>query len=185
MGRKSDIRQLCLAHWFVAGLVGAVLAGAFLTGCSVEEPISTAPPPIRRKQEVKANAPEALFAKGVEASPAYDPSGRRDPFQPLLSTKKSREALVPTKLECPPLQEFEPVTLKLVGIVWGEIGPKAMVKAPNGRSYTLSENMLVGPHCARVQRIESTGVILEQTRQDGEGKVLKEEVVLRLREREG
>ena len=185
MGRKSDMRELCPGHWFLAGLIGAVLAGAVMTGCSVEEPISTAPPPIRRKQEVKVSAPQALFAKDVEETPAYDPSGRRDPFQPLLSAKKSREALGPTKLECPPLQEFEPVTLKLVGIVRGESGSKAMVKAPNGRSYTLSENMLVGPHCARVRRIEASGVILEQTRQDAEGKVWKEEVVLLLREREG
>jgi Tfp pilus assembly protein PilP len=60
-----------------------------------------------------------------------------------------------------------------------------MVKAPNGQGYTLSENMLVGRHCARVRRIESSVVILEQIRQDAEGKVLKEEVVLHLREREG
>jgi Tfp pilus assembly protein PilP len=45
--------------------------------------------------------------------------------------------------------------------------------------------MLIGRNCGRIRRIESNAVVVEQTRQDSEGNVLKEEVVLRLREREG
>jgi Tfp pilus assembly protein PilP len=75
--------------------------------------------------------------------------------------------------------------LKLVAIVWGELGRKAMFKAPNGRGYAIAEDMLVGRSCARVQRIESQAVIIEESRRDGDGKVVKEEVIIRLREGEG
>jgi Tfp pilus assembly protein PilP len=45
--------------------------------------------------------------------------------------------------------------------------------------------MLIGRNCGRIRRIESNAVVIEETRRDTEGRVLKEEVVLRLREREG
>ena len=82
-------------------------------------------------------------------------------------------------------QDFELASLKLVAIVWGDMGRKAMLKAPNGRGYAVTEEMLIGRNCGRVRRIESSAVVIEQARQDSEGNVLKEEVVLRLREREG
>ena len=87
-------------------------------------------------------------------------------------------------MNCPPTQEFELASLKLVAIVWGEWG-KAMLKAPNGRGYAVAEEMLIGRNCGRIRRIESNAVVIEETRRDTEGRVLKEEVVLRLREREG
>ena len=66
------------------------------------------------------------------------------------------------------------------------MGRKAMLKAPNGRGYAVTEDMLVGRNCGRIRRIESNAVIIEETRRDADGKVLKkEEVVIRLREREG
>jgi Tfp pilus assembly protein PilP len=169
----------------LGGLAGLMLVGSVMGGCGVEAPVMTAPPPITRKQEVKLSSPEAAFATGEGIAAPYNPAGRRDPFKPLISAHKPVEGPAIRRLECPPLQEFDLASLKLVGIVWGEIGRKAMVKAPTGQGYTLSENMLVGRHCARVRRIESSAVILEQIRQDAEGKVLKEEVVLHLREREG
>jgi len=83
------------------------------------------------------------------------------------------------------LQEFELTSLKLVAIIWGELGRKAMFKAPNGRGYTVTENMQVGRHCGRVRRIDSQAVFIEERRKDSEGKVSTEEVIIRLREGEG
>jgi type IV pilus assembly protein PilP len=156
-----------------------------LTGCSVEEPTVTETPPIKRRQQVKAPSLEALLSKEGDEPYEYDPSGRRDPFKPLIAPQKSTASPDEEKMSCPPLQEFELASLKLVAIVWGELGRKAMLKAPNGRGYSIGEEMLVGRNCARVRRIESNAVIIEETHRDTEGHVLKEEVVLRLREREG
>jgi Tfp pilus assembly protein PilP len=166
---------LCMA---ICGAVG-------LTACSVEPPVQTQTPPPKPRSEVKVPAPEALASKSDEQLYTYDVSGRRDPFKPLIEATKPTAVLSEENLNCPPTQDFELASLKLVAIVWGDLGRKAMLKAPNGRGYAVTEEMLVGRNCGRVRRIESNAIVIEQARQDSDGNVLKEEVVLRLREREG
>jgi type IV pilus assembly protein PilP len=156
-----------------------------LTGCSVEEPAEVELPPVKRRQAVKAPSLEDLFAKSDGEGYTYDPLGRRDPFKPLIADQKPTADMEPESMTCPPLQEFELTSLKLVAIIWGELGRKAMFKAPNGRGYTVTENMQVGRHCGRVRRIDSQAVFIEEKRKDSEGKVSTEEVIIRLREGEG
>jgi type IV pilus assembly protein PilP len=156
-----------------------------LAGCGAQETIEAKIPPVKRRPEVKAPSLDELFAKTDEDRYAYDPSGRRDPFGPLITTHKPTAPVDEAKMHCPPLQDFELSSLKLVAIVWGDLGRKAMLKAPNGRGYAITEQMLVGSSCARVQRIESNAVIIEESRRGPDGKVSKEEVVIRLREGEG
>jgi type IV pilus assembly protein PilP len=156
-----------------------------LTGCGVEEPTEVELPPVKRRQEVKAPSLEDLFAKSDGEGYAYDPQGRRDPFKPLIAAKKPTADTEPESMTCPPLQEFELANLKLVAIIWGELGRKAMFKAPNGRGYAVTENMQIGRHCGRVRRIDSQAVFIEERRKDSEGKVSTEEVIIRLREGEG
>jgi type IV pilus assembly protein PilP len=165
--------------------VGLLFCAVLLAGCGAEEPSEVEVPPIRPRPKAKTITPEALFAKAGDEAYTYDPSGRRDPFKPLIAPKKSVAVPVESKVECPPLQEFELASLKVVGIVWGELGRKAMLKAPNGRGYAVTSDMLIGRNCSRVLRIDANRIIIEETRQDAEGNVSKEEVVLRLREREG
>jgi Tfp pilus assembly protein PilP len=140
---------------------------------------------VQRRQEAKTPLLEALFPKADEEPYTYDASGRRDPFKPLVAATKPAAVVREERLSCPPLQDFELASLKLIAIVWGDLGRKAMLKAPNGRGYSVSEDMLIGRTCGRVRRIESNAVVIEETRRDSQGQVQKEEVVLRLREREG
>lgn len=157
---------------------------AALAACSVESPMQAETPPAKRRQDAGTASLEGLSPNTDEEPYAYDSSGRRDPFIPLIAATKVN-AEVQEKLNCPPLQDFELATLKLVAIVWGDMGRKAMFKAPNGRGYAVTEEMLIGRNCGRVRRIESNAVVVEESRRDAEGNVSKEEVVLRLREREG
>jgi Tfp pilus assembly protein PilP len=167
-------------------VVMAIGMGAVLTACSVEEPLQTEPPPVKRRPEAHAPALQGLAPPSEEDPYTYDTSNRRDPFKPLIATNAvSDSSAVQEKLNCPPTQEFELASLKLVAIVWGDLGRKAMLKAPNGRGYAVTEDTLVGRNCGRIRRIESNAVVIEETRRDTEGKVMKEEIVLRLREREG
>jgi type IV pilus assembly protein PilP len=169
----------------IALLLMSVCIGAALTACGVDTPPEVEVPPVKRQQATKPPSLETLFPKTAEEPYSYDPSGRRDPFRPLIAATQPTTALPEQRLNCPPLQDFELASLKLVAIVWGDLGRKAMLKAPNGRGYSVGEEMLIGRNCGRIRRIESNAVVIEETRQDAEGKVLKEEVVLRLREREG
>jgi Tfp pilus assembly protein PilP len=171
----SRLLRLCLALGLAVGL----------TACSVESPMPVQTPAAKRRQEVKAPNVEGLIPKSDEELYTYDTSGRRDPFKPLIAVTKPTAVLSEEKLTCPPTQDFELASLKLVAIVWGDMGRKAMLKAPNGRGYAVTEEMLIGRNCGRVRRIESSAIVIEQARQDSEGNVSQEEVVLRLREREG
>jgi Tfp pilus assembly protein PilP len=166
-------------------LLMAICVCVALTACSVEPPMQAKAPPVKRRQEVRAPSSEVLSPKSDEEPYTYDTSGRRDPFKPLIAATKPTAVLSEEKSNCPPTQEFELASLKLVAIVWGDMGRKAMLKAPNGRGYAVTEDMLIGRNCGRIRRIESSAVVIEQARQDSDGNVLKEEVVLRLREREG
>ena len=142
-------------------------------------------PAVKRRQEAKPPSLETLIPKADEEPYGYDARDRRDPFKPLIVATKPPATVVEAKLNCPPLQDFELANLKLIAIVWGDLGRKAMFKAPNGRGYSVAEEMLIGRNCGRVRRIDTNAVVIEETRTDSEGKVLKEEVVLRLREQEG
>jgi Tfp pilus assembly protein PilP len=165
------------------GILACVCLG--LAACGMETPTEIAPPPVARRQEAKPPSLDALSPKADEEPYTYDASNRRDPFKPLIAASKPAPTFVDDKQNCPPLQDFELASLKLIAIVWGDLGRKAMLKAPNGRGYSVTEQMLIGRNCGRVRRIESNAVVIEETRRDSQGKVLKEEVVLRLREQEG
>jgi Tfp pilus assembly protein PilP len=156
-----------------------------LTACSMELPEQADIPPVKRRQNAKAPPLEALFPKTDDEPYAYNASNRRDPFIPLIADTPPAVAQSEDRVNCPPLQDFELASLKLTAIVWGDLGRKAMFKAPNGRGYSVTEEMLIGRNCGRVRRIESNAVVIEESRKDSQGKVLKEEVVLRLREQEG
>jgi Tfp pilus assembly protein PilP len=166
-------------------VVMAIGVGVALTACSVEEPVLPESQPLKPRREAKAPALQTLAPPSDDAPYAYDTSNRRDPFKPLIATNIASDPEAQDKAHCPPTQEFELASLKLVAIVWGEMGRRAMLKAPNGRGYAVTEDMLIGRNCGRIRRIESNAVVIEETRRDMEGRVLKEEVVLRLREREG
>jgi len=179
--RNHDNEAFLLPRIVLQCLAIGLAAG--LTACSVEPPVQA--PPVQRRQEVRTPNLETLAPKPDEELYTYDTSGRRDPFKPLIAASKPTAVLSEEKLTCPPTQDFELASLKLVAIVWGDMGRKAMLKAPNGRGYAVTEEMLIGRNCGRIRRIESSAIIIEQARQDSEGNVSKEEVVLRLREREG
>ena len=168
----------------VRGLI-AIGVCVMLTACSVEEPMPVERAQVKRRQDAKDLSLEALLPKSEEEPYTYDRHHLRDPFKALIGTSTPTEVSTQEAVSCPPLQEFELASLKLVAIVWGDMGRKAMLKAPNGRGYTVTEDMLVGRNCGRIRRIEVNVVVIEETRRDPEGKVLTEEVVLRLREREG
>jgi Tfp pilus assembly protein PilP len=185
LARPGDHNQGSCAVSRIRVLSTLVCLCLGLGACGVETPVGTEVTPLKRRQEAKPPTLDMFIPKADEEPYTYDASARRDPFKPLLAPSKPPPLVVEDHLNCPPLQDFELASLKLIAIVWGDLGRKAMLKAPNGRGYSVTEQMLVGRNCGRVQRIDSNAVVIEETRRDAEGKVLKEEVVLRLREQEG
>jgi len=94
----------------------------------------------------------------------YSPVGKRDPFTPLIQ-QVNKEIKKPRKISGP-LEKFELSQFRLLAMLIVQGTPRAMVKAPDGKSYTIKPGDLIGPNGGVVKRIETkTFAIDEETGQ--------------------
>jgi Tfp pilus assembly protein PilP len=126
---------LLLAFLFVNGVVAQ------------QEPVDT-----------KSDQPENVAAIQNENNHfAYSPKGRRDPFKPLIQEKEKVPEAVPgrpARLKGP-LERFELSQYQLTAIMVVKGVPRAMVKAPDGKSYTVKVGDYIGMNDGFVKRIET------------------------------
>ena len=88
----------------------------------------------------------------------YRPAGRRDPFVPL--------AVKPTPEK--ELQILAPA-FRLIATLWNKDGYYALIRLPDGRSYTIREGMDLGKlglHGGRVYKITKDFVIIREKIRD-------------------
>ena len=71
---------------------------------------------------------------------SYDPSGRRDPFAPVLQ----QLGLGSIDPALPPLQRVGLTEMNLIAVVWGAYGHTAMVQTPDGNGYTVRRGTRIG-----------------------------------------
>jgi type IV pilus assembly protein PilP len=88
----------------------------------------------------------------------YDARSRRDPFRSVLDLAKSKERLA----ELPPLQRVEIIDMKVTAIVWGTLGPTALIKTPDGKGYTVRPGTLVGPNKGVIERISESAIMIRE-----------------------
>ena len=170
-------------------LKGFLMAAALvmLAGCGEKESRPTAEVPAPRKvpaSTVKKQAPEVKAPEAEKAPPAYvyEPAGKRDPFEPLLTV---RNPLVDPGEPLTPLQQFELGQFKLAGIIVGKAEPMALVLAPGGKSYILKKGVKIGKNAGTVVAIEQDGVQVEEKFYDFSGTYRKSIQKIQLPEREG
>lgn len=111
----------------------------------------------------------------------YDPSGRRDPFAPIV------QELQPGKMDTtlPPLQRVTLTELNLIAIVWGAYGYTAMVQTPEGHGYTVRRGTRIGQNSGVVSAITERGIIVQERFTDVYGKKQEREHVKLLHPKEG
>ncbi|MCC6141336.1 MAG: pilus assembly protein PilP [Nitrospira sp.] len=111
----------------------------------------------------------------------YDPSGRRDPFAPVV------QQLEPGKLDVnlPPLQRVNLTELNLIAIVWGAYGYTAMVQTPEGYGYAVRRGTRLGQNNGVVSAITERGIIVQERFTDVYGKKQEREYVKLLHPKEG
>ena len=166
-----------------------VFLGVFLLsfmGCEQTPP----PPPPSKVEKTEPPSPtEEIIKEGEEEQAqepeyTYDPSGRRDPFKPLIAEEVEVEVeatVLPTPGRAKtPLQEFDVKQLKLTGIILGSLGDYARVEAPDGKSYTIRIGTLVGKHDGQVISINDNAVIIKEIIRYESGKVEEVETPLYL-----
>jgi type IV pilus assembly protein PilP len=146
----------------------------------------SAPEPARSPLSTDIQSAEAVPQPSIQPAPdtgsmGYDPSGRRDPFAPVV------QELQPGKLDAnlPPLQRVTLTELNLIAIVWGAYGYTAMVQTPEGNGYTVRRGTRIGQNNGVVSAITERGIIVQERFTDVYGKKQEREYVKLLHPKEG
>jgi type IV pilus assembly protein PilP len=112
---------------------------------------------------------------------SYDPSGRRDPFAPVLQ----RLGLGPIDPTLPPLQRVGLTEMNLIAVIWGAYGYTAMVQTPDGNGYTVRRGTRVGPNNGVVSAVTEKGIVVQERFTDVYGSKQEREYVKLLHPKEG
>lgn len=173
---------------FLMGIV-ATLCFLLLAGCEekTEAPLPPAAAGRATPPPGKVQVPESAAATDVAQQPkpyVYDPVGRRDPFKPLVTVKPKSPGLVDTA-PLTPLQKFDIGQFRLIGVIIGKGEPRAMVIAPDGKSYILRRGVLIGKNSGTVVEINPTAVLVKERYYDFTGVVRESTQEIQLPKREG
>ena len=112
---------------------------------------------------------------------SYDPSGRRDPFAPVLQ----QLGLGPIDPTLPPLQRVGLTEMNLIAVIWGAYGSTAMVQTPDGNGYTVRRGTRIGPNNGVVSAVTEKGIVVQERFTDVYGSKQEREYVKLLHPKEG
>jgi type IV pilus assembly protein PilP len=133
----------------------------------------------------------AQQAERTDNHERYNSQGRRDPFEALIKEKEKLPTpdlpvgpvIDPTRPRGP-LERFDLSALKLIGIVWGELGRRAMIRAPDGKGYFVTVGMYMGQNGGRIVAIGEDHLVLEELHRDQEGQIRNKSLTLPLRRKD-
>jgi len=121
-------------------------------------------------------APKPVAGETLPISIAYNPTGKIDPFVPLLKDdpvkpvqpeKVKREKREPMT----PLERVDLSQLKLTAIIRTPSGLKAMVEEATGKGYIVGVGTYMGIHSGKVVNILKDRVVVEEEVEDALGNV--------------
>ena len=131
----------------------------------------------RKKKKKKAPAEEkkqvASDNKTELIAYSYDPSGKPDPFIPLVfETAKQQNAPRPRVTKpLTPLQNYDLSQLKLVAIISRGEKSSAVLEDSAGYGYIVTDGTLVGRDNGTIKKITQDGVIVLEKVYDDTGKI--------------
>jgi type IV pilus assembly protein PilP len=117
----------------------------------------------------------------------YNPEDRRDPFVALVKEKPAISDLTSVIDPNRPrgsLERFDLSTLKLVGIVWGELGYRGMIRAPDNKGYFVAVGTYMGVNGGQVVDVAPDRLVIEEKYKDTEGNIVGKTLDLPLRREE-
>ena len=154
---------------------------AFIVACSdsTKAPVPVNVVPKQVQKPVSQPTP-TMSATQPELEYAYNPSGRRDPFAPIME-KEDRTARAN---ERPPLERYNLLDFKLAGVIWGGFGYNAMLEGPDGKGYFAHVGTVIGLNRGVVKKITQTKMIVEEKFKNFSGEIERKEFVLELRKKQ-
>lgn len=94
--------------------------------------------------------------------PLYQSFGKRDPFKPFIKEPKEREATISETT--PPIKRFPLDEYRIVGIVWVDNEPKAMVVDPEKNTYFLGPTDEIGNRNGVILEVSENGLLVNEKR---------------------
>lgn len=170
-------------------LILAAVLCVCLAACVEEEtPSPRQATTVKSKPPAKSVAPPQEDAVEKEQQEeeefVYISEGRRDPFLPLTMIKKPVIKVVDEEPQTP-LQSYDVAQYKLIGVIVGMGDPKAMVVAPDGKSYVLAKGIKIGKNNGVIVDITSESVSIQETYYDFSGNVIENIQEITVPRREG
>jgi Tfp pilus assembly protein PilP len=148
-------------------------------------------PPQVRTDRVPSHASRQLVVvqQTDETQPPYryDAKGRRDPFESLVKEKPPVAEAGPVidhGRPRGPLERFDLSSLKLMGIIWGELGRRAIIRAPDGKGYFVTVGMYMGQNGGQIVTIEDDRLVIKEKHRNLEGKTFDKTLTIPLRRKE-
>lgn len=144
---------------------------------------------VRTFNVYSSKVPQLVAQQAEEPKNAYryDPIGRRDPFDSLV--KETPPVVEPGPVieqtrPRGPLERFDLSALTLSGIVWGELGRRAIIRAPDGKGYFITVGMYMGQNGGQIVAIEDDRVVLREKHRDAKGDIFDKTLIIPLRPKE-
>jgi Tfp pilus assembly protein PilP len=140
-------------------------------------------------QNIETQNTETQPAQTTDVPPEeqYEAEGRRDPFESLIGEKqlgvKPGPVLDPSRPRGP-LEGFDLSALHLTGIVWGKLGRRAVIRAPDGKGYFVTVGMYMGQNGGQVVEIENHRVVILEKHRDVKGRIIDKTLTIPLRREE-
>jgi type IV pilus assembly protein PilP len=160
----------------LAFFLAAVAAGQVAAQEAPAAPAATAAP-------AEEAAPKAEQGRSVaeileDENFHYNSAGRRDPFKSLLTLQEKKKDIS----LLPPIQQLELKQIKVTGIVMDEKeGPRAMIKAPNGRTFIVKKGTIIGKNEGEVIEVSLQGFRVVEKYVDFMGRETLKEVYVKAR----
>jgi type IV pilus assembly protein PilP len=172
-----------MTRWYVY-LICGVFIFVGLVGCSEESATTAKPQTTKVSKPPAKQVPAPVVKEDEEKEPefVYVTDGRRDPFVPLSRIRRPME---PSDEPATPLQSYDLSQFRLAGVIVGKGASKAMVIAPDGKSYILSEGIKIGKNNGVVITIDSQSVVIEEKYYDFSGNVIENIQEIAVPKREG
>jgi type IV pilus assembly protein PilP len=143
----------------------------FLAACgeeAVKQPAPAVSKSVTRATSVTAVPPVTEEEKDVKEY-VYNPLGKRDPFENPL--RAIAEVATETGIPLTPLQKYDLGQLRLIGVIVGKGNPRAMVIAPDGKSFILQTGTKLGKNNGSVVDITTEAVLVKEKYLDFAGEV--------------
>ncbi len=128
-------------------------------------------------------APQVMAQQDLSATEfTYSPIGKRDPFQSLLNRERETKKKT-TRVKLTPIQKFDLVQFRLQAVLIGKGTPKAMISAPDGKTYIVSPGIKIGKRSGVVTDITQAGIHVQEIDYDNfTGAEKKENELIRMPE---